>query len=205
MSTYEIKRVQNGEAVHWDDIPAADIAHYMPNENGYYPRAYAKVCHTGTAFFVKFHVQESGIVADLVNYNDPVSQNSCVEFFVNAYPHVREDYLNFETSVLGTLLLGFGYIRPGRGRLWHIPPETFDIKSTVEDPALYNGSFWELTYTIPFDMINETYGAKGLGSGSRMRGNFYTVCAQGELRHAGTWNSTPAFHDRFGFGDLILE
>ena len=205
MNTYLVKRVEEGQDIQWDDIPPADIVNYTPNDNAYYPKAYAKVCHTGEAFHVKFHVEEPGIVADLVNYNDPVSQNSCVEFFLNPYPQLREDYMNFEISVLGTLLLGFGYIRPGRGRLWHIPPETFQIQSTVGDPAQYNGKFWELNYAIPFDMINQTYGAQGLGSGSKIRGNFFTVCSQGELRHAGTWNPTSAFHDRFGFGELILE
>jgi hypothetical protein len=128
-----------------------------------------------------------------------------VEFFFNPYPHVREDYMNFETNVLGALLLGFGYIRP-RGRLWHILPERFGIVSTVTDPAKYDGKFWEISYFIPFAILNEVYGAQGLGSGSKMRGNFYTICGvPGELFHAGTWNPTPEFHDRFGFGELILE
>ena len=205
MNTYTVKKVPEGQPIAWDDVPQADITNYKTSESGYYPKAYAKVCHDGHALHVMFHVEEKGVVANLYNYNDPVSQNSCVEFFFNAYPELREDYMNFETSVIGTLLLGFGYIRPGRGRLWDIPPETFKIETTVKDPAEYNGKFWEIRYSVPFDMINGTYGATGLGSGKTIRGNFYTICSGGELGHAGTWNPTPEFHDRFNFGYLVLE
>ncbi len=205
MNTYVVQKIEDGNNIAWDGIAQADITHYVPEENGYYPKAYAKVCHDGDAFYVRFHAQEPVILANLYNYNDPVSENSCVEFFFNAYPELREDYMNFETNALGTLLLGFGYIRPGRGRLWDIPPETFQIETTVKDPAQYDGKFWEIGYTIPFEMINRTYGATGLGSGSKIRGNFYTICSKGDYKHAGTWNPTPEFHDRFHFGELILE
>ena len=204
MNTYVIKKIPAGANVPWEDIPQADITNYSPNEKEYYPKAYAKVCHDGERFYVKFHAEEPAILGTLRNYNDPVSENSCVEFFLNPYPDVREDYMNFETNVLGALLLGFGYIKP-RGRLWHILPEEFHIQSTVADPADYNGEYWELTYEIPFAILNQVYGCTGLGSGSRIKGNFFTVCAQGDLRHAGTWNPTPGFHERSGFGDLIFE
>jgi hypothetical protein len=205
LNTYKIKKVAEGKEIDWEGIPQADIANYSPQPNGYYPKAYAKLCHDGKAVHVLFHVEEPSILATFRNYNDPVSENSCCEFFLSAYPDLREDYMNFEVSALGTLLLGFGYVRPGRGRLWQFPPETFSIQSTVKDPAAYNGKFWEVRYTIPFAVINEAYGAAGLGSFSRIRGNFYTICSKGELQHSGTWNPTPAFHDRTNFGYLILE
>jgi len=204
MNTYIIKKIADGANIDWDSIAPAEITNYSENDIGYYPKAWAKVCHDGEKFYVKFRAEEDKILGTLRNYNDPVSENSCVEFFVNPYPHVREDYMNFETNCLGALLLGFGYIKP-RGRLWHILPEEFGIVTTVKDPADYNGEYWEINGSIPFSIINSVYGAEGLGSGSKMRGNFFTVCAHPDYKHAGTWNPTPGFHDRFGFGELIVE
>ncbi|MDL2225310.1 carbohydrate-binding family 9-like protein [Eubacteriales bacterium OttesenSCG-928-M02] len=203
MKSYTIKRVADGSAIDWQGVEKAEITLYADTME-YRPTAWFRLCHDGENLYVYFHAEEPKIVAQYKNYNDPVSMDSCAEFFLNPFPDVREDYMNFETSVLGTLLLGFGYIRP-RGRLWHILPADLQIEATVKDPESYNGEYWELKYTVPFAMLQEVYGATGLGSGHKMRGNFYKICSSDEMRHAGTWNETPGFHDRSGFGELVLE
>ena len=95
MNTYVIKKIPAGANVPWEDIPQADITNYSPIREECSPKAYAKVCHDGERFYVKFHAEEPAILGTLRNYNDPVSENSCVEFFLNPYPDVREGLHEF--------------------------------------------------------------------------------------------------------------
>ena len=115
--------------------------------------------------------------------------------------------MNFETNVLGALLLGFGYVKPPGAFVAYPARRSSISKARWRILRITNGEYWEgLTYEIPFAILNQVYGCTGLGSGSRIKGNFFTVCAPGDLRHAGTWNPTPRLPRAFGlWGFRSLE
>ena len=62
--------------------------------------------------------------------NDPVCEDSCVEFFVR--PSCDKRYINFEVSAIGTMLIGLG---EGREERLALIPDTaiFKMETTVKD------------------------------------------------------------------------
>jgi hypothetical protein len=184
-------------------VPRAEIIHYAIRGD-YTPKAWAQLIHDGAVLYVHMYAEEAHLLTQYTQYNDPVHLDSTMEVFLNPFPELRDDYLNFEINARGTLHLGFGCVRP-RGKLWHWPPDAFDIRVVV-DNALPNGRVgWNLDFQIPFTLFKELYGTVP-ARGQKMRGNFYKICGtQTPLRHAGSWNLTDDFHNKDCFGELILE
>lgn len=204
--------IQKGvEEQDWDAIPAAGIDNYPWSENGYTPKAEAKVYYTHSHLYVKLKAFETKVKAEFHNYNDMVCLDSCLEFFLNANPDQDGRFLNFEINPLGTLLL---YI--GGGRHERVAAATqedlvsFQFKTTLTKETLQNfaGPFWEVEFQIPFSFLERHYGKMEFVSGKRMKGNFYKCGDESEFPHYGCWNlvttKEPDFHRPECFGDLIF-
>ena len=58
--------------------------------------------------------ERSGSGCATPKFQDPVYKDSCVEFFVDAFPDPGRGYVNFETNAAGTLLAAFGPDRSHR-------------------------------------------------------------------------------------------
>jgi hypothetical protein len=99
--------------------------------------------------FLKYNVQESFIMANNSNYNSPVYQDSCVEFFVSFN---KKEYYNFECNCIGTLLAQYG---EGRENRLFLSPDVLSrvevVSSLGTDPfEMKTGEFrWNLTVVIP--------------------------------------------------------
>lgn len=136
----------------------------------------------------------------------PVSQDSCVEFFVSPDP---DDvlYWNFEFNCIGAINASFRRERKAPTRLSDEQlARVRRYASCGERPFReMEGMFaWNLLIAIPLDMIGVEY----KGSPVKMRGNFYKCASATAAPHYLSWNPVggdkPDFHRQQDFGTIVL-
>src|SRR5512137_175917 len=121
--SYTIRRVDTDfrpgdPAAPWPALAPLAVGHYLWQANGYRPAVEARLCWTRRFLYVRFRVEESRVRVRYTKFQDPVYKDSCVEFFVDAFPETERGYVNFETNAAGTLLAAFGPDRNHRTPLW---------------------------------------------------------------------------------------
>ena len=121
---------------------------------------------------------------------DPVWQDSCVEFFVKQ----GDIYRNFEFNSLGMCLSAYGPDRHSRKSLDNESMAQILRFPSLNIEALPTESFptnWSLTVAIPLELI-------GVNSGSQFLANFYKCGDETNVPHFISWAKidtlTPNFH-----------
>ncbi|MDX2432061.1 MAG: carbohydrate-binding family 9-like protein, partial [Bacteroides sp.] len=71
--------------------------------------------HRGTSILLKYLVEEPQVRAVNTNFNTPVWEDSCVEFFLSL--ERDNNYYNFEFNAIGTVLGAYGPDRHQRESL----------------------------------------------------------------------------------------
>jgi Carbohydrate-binding family 9 len=152
------------------------------------------------SFNIKFHVSENIILAEKLFPNDPVYEDSCVEWFCS---FGSETYYNFEFNLIGTILAQKGKNREERNFL--DPKLIAKIKvipSMGFAPILLShGDFrWNLTITIPFEIFGDDFDL------SKLKGNFYkcgdNISPKHYLSAFPVDTATPDFHTPEFFEEL---
>jgi hypothetical protein len=211
---YEIVRVRKDIDVGappaaWRGIPSLAVGYYKWMANGYEPGVEARLCYSARFLYVRFEVEEKRVRARFTRFQDPVYKDSCVEFFVNAFPDVGRDYLNFEANALGTFLAAFGPDRDHRRPLAKADLRGFRAKASLAAPVdgeIAEGP-WALAYRIPIALFRTVYGRE-VEPGQRAAGNFYKCGDETEFPHYGAWSPVgtprPDFHRPEFFGSLVF-
>jgi len=153
--------------------------------------------------FLWLHYQIGGelIRAVCLADQEPVWQDSCVEFFIQQ----GDFYRNFEFNTLGVCLSACGADRHSResldkdslAQILRFPSFTPETLHEAETPQE-----WSLTVAIPLNLI-------GLKAGSDFRANFYKCGDESSVPHYISWfpigTINPDFHQPAYFGLLKLE
>ncbi|HEY5591765.1 MAG TPA: carbohydrate-binding family 9-like protein, partial [Paludibacter sp.] len=127
-----------------------------PTQFPYKPSCQFKIARSTNSIFIHFKVIESNIRALYTNDQDPVWEDSCVEFFCKL-PE-QNTYFNFEFNCIGTCL---ATVREGRD-LNVNPLSKKKMNSIKRVASLGNCTFnekkgnfeWKLTVEIPFELID---------------------------------------------------
>ncbi len=212
--SYTIRRVDDdfrpgGPAGLWADLPALAVDKYLWLDNGYRPSVEAKLCYTRLYLYVRFRAGEKRVRVRYTEFQDPVYKDSCVEFFVDAFPETRLGYVNFETNAAGTLLAAFGPDRSHRKPLWPEDLAGFEVSASVEGPVdgEHGREEWTLEYRVPLALFRKLYGHE-IRPGLRAAANFYKCGDETEVPHYGAWSrvETPApdFHRPEFFGEVVF-
>lgn len=176
------------------------------HEFPYAPLASFTAAHSGTALYIDFFTRCNYLRAENYQNQSPVSQDSCVEFFVS--PTCDNHYWNFEFNCIGTINASKRSERHNPTRL--TDAELARIKRVPSCGTRpfreMEGMFaWNLLTIIPLDMI----GVKYQGAPTMMNANFYKVASATGAPHYLTWNpvtsSKPDFHRPQDFGRIILD
>ena len=169
-----------------------------------FPHLVDVVAYLGyTKQYLWLHFQVSNDIFKAVyrEDQDPVWQDSCVEFFVKQ----GEIYRNFEFNSLGICLSAYGVDRHGRQSLdkesmtqiLRYPSLTLETL-----PAEGLAANWSLTVAIPLELI-------GLKPGSEFLANFYKCGDETAVPHYISWSPigtpTPDFHQPAYFARVELE
>jgi len=178
-----------------------------PNEYSYKPITYFNIGRSNDSIFIKYSVHGSMLRAIYSNDQDPVYEDSCVEFF--CMPIGAEKYTNFEFNCIGTCSAS-----SRKGRNENIVPFSPEEMLTIKRfPSIGRRAFnemegmfeWELTVKIPFKLM----GIDPKHLPEKIVGNFYK-CADGtDSMHFVSWSPIPTakpdFHRPEFFGILIFE
>ena len=177
-----------------------------PGEFPYRPLTVITAAHSGKFIYLDFLVRCNYLRA--VNYADqsPVSEDSCVEVFLQC--NEGGDYWNFEFNCIGAVNASHRIHRPEPTRLTseelasirRFP--TCGTKPFCEVEGLFT---WNLLVVIPLKLL----GIDTVEPGTILRGNFYKCASAASQPHFLSWNpiDTPApdFHRPEFFGNLILQ
>ena len=181
----------------WDLANVASVDKINWPRFDWAPKTTAKLLYNDYGIYVQLETDEKPLLARYCNQNDPVSRDSCMEFFFR--PNENDPrYFNFEFNPFGTMFLG---LRTSREDSVHPDKnkEYFNVKSYVDDKK------WVLQFTIPFKYIDEVFGSHT----KTIYGNLYKCGGETERRHYATYYpitaEKPDFHRPEFFGEFILE
>jgi hypothetical protein len=193
----------------WPSVPPLAIDHFLWLDNGYHPPVEARLCWSGRFLHVRFRVEEPRVRVRYMKFQDPVYKDSCVEFFIDAFPGLERGYVNFETNAAGTLLAAFGPDRSARTPLWPEDLAEFEIAASIRGPidGTYGAEAWTVEYRVPLGLFEKLYG-RGIAPGHRAAANFYKCGDETEVPHYGAWCPVaapkPDFHRPADFGELVF-
>lgn len=176
-------------------------------EYSYKPICYFNIGRSDKSIFIKYSVHGSMLRAIYSKDQEPVHEDSCVEFFCK--PTNVEKYTNFEFNCIGTCSASSRKSRNDDVVLFSAD----EMQTIKRFPSMGRRAFnemegmfeWELTVEIPFKLI----GIDPNNLPDKILGNFYK-CADGtDSMHFVTWSpvktETPDFHRPEFFGELIFE
>lgn len=175
------------------------------NEYPYRPLTAVTVAHSDKYLYLDFFVRCNYMRAVNTEDQSPVSEDSCVEFFVQ--PSGDGHYWNFEFNCIGTINASR---RTGR----HDPERLTSDKlaRVLRYASCGNRPFceleglftWNLLVAIPLDLIGVEFNGEDL----MLKGNFYKCASETSAPHYLSWNPIvsehPDFHRPEYFGDIIL-
>ena len=185
-----------------------DISHVdWPQVSAYRPMASFSTAYSAKYLYIDFLVRCNYLRAENSANQSPVSEDSCVEFFVSPGSST-EAYWAFELNCIGTINAAFctrsnecaqlpGELLQKIGRYASVGNRPFQ---EVE------GSFiWSVVMAIPLEILGIEYNGKPVS----MRGNFNKCAEATSQPHYLSWapikTPAPDFHRPEFFGDIILD
>lgn len=164
------------------------------------PRAAFVMAYGKDAIHLKYYIQEPVIKAEYLNFNDPVFEDSCVEFFI-AFDGDGQ-YYNLEFNCVGTCRGQYGVSKNKReflpARLLKTIAHQTRLKGRINEPIE-----WELTLSIPVSVFLH-HPRLSLES-CRAKGNFYK-CGDGLPEpHYLCWSNISAAYPEFHLKDFFKE
>lgn len=172
----------------------------------YRPLSSFTIAHDGRYIYIDFFVRCNYLKAENYKNNSPVSQDSCVEFFVA--PKCDNHYWNFEFNCIGAINASHRTERKNPNRLNDqelsqvLRYASCGTKPFHELEGIFS---WNLLVAIPLSLIGVEYS----GSPIKMKGNFYKCASGCSQPHYMSWNpintENPDFHRQEFFGNIILD
>jgi len=163
--------------------------------------------HDGTSIYLYYQVEEPEIRAVNTEFNSPVWEDSCVEFFLAFGGEVG--YYNFEINAIGTVLGAFGIDRNKRFHLADSLLMSIETSPSLKRKPIENKegrTFWSMRLIIPVRVFHFSK-IKNL-SGMDAHANFYKCGDKLKHPHYLSWKpvltSTPDFHLPRYFGQLYF-
>lgn len=184
-----------------------DISHVnWPEVSSYRPMATFATAYSSKYLYIDFLTRCNYLRA--VNFEDqsPVSQDSCVEFFID--PACDGHYWNFEFNCIGAVNASHRRERPNPTRL-----TSQEIATIRRYPSCGTRPFceieglftWNLLVAIPLELM-------GLDAGNmpeKAKANFYKCASATNEPHYLSWNpidiERPDFHRPDFFGTIYFD
>ena len=171
---------------------------------GYKPETKFKIARSEDSLFIYFNVVENNVKAMYTADQDPVWQDSCVEFFCTLPG--QNFYYNFEFNCIGTCL-----VTAREGRDENVRPFADDQLKQIERYASLGKkpfdeknerTAWELCVKIPFTLI----GINEKKLPEKLCANFYKCGDETTVPHYVSWSpiktENPDFHRPEFFGEV---
>ncbi len=218
--SYKVKRLEKAvkidavwEKAVWTGVQPLSVGKYMGEKPDHFPRAQAKLAYDDAAIYVIWRVEDRYVRAVAKKYQDPVYEDSCVEFFLTPGSDISRGYFNLEMNCGGTAL--FHFQQQPKTDVIPIPEHEFDqiqiahSLPKVIDPEIKTPTAWTVEYRIPFSVLEKYSDFSRPESGTLWRANFYKCADKTSHPHWLTWAKIdypkPNFHLPAFFGELYFE
>jgi len=193
----------------WNAADHLEIASFHPRTGSHRPKTTVRLLYNTAGIFLRFDVRDRYVRSVHTRYQDPVSQDSCVEWFVE--PEPDGGYYNFEINCGGTLLLG--YHPPGLPAVSLSEEESRKIRLHASLPPVTNPEIatpvdWTVAFFVPFTFFDNNPRQGNGPQGQTWRANFYKCGSATSHPHWASWSPIGeklSFHQPESFGDLIFS
>ncbi|RFZ95440.1 hypothetical protein D0C36_07935 [Mucilaginibacter conchicola] len=192
-TTEDISRVLDG-------YQRRELAFAPWHNGGNRPVAAFSIAYGNNDIYLKYYVTEDAIKAEYSKFNDPVFEDSCVEFFI-AFDGDPQ-YYNLEFNCMGTSRVQYG---GGKHNRIFVPASLLKtIKHQTTLKSTDSGNIqWELTLSIPKKIF--TFHPQLSFEKSRAKVNFYK-CGDGLPQpHFLCWNNIINGEPEFHLTDFFKE
>lgn len=184
--------------------PAGTMSHYLWLNNGYTPAACFYWVYNQQALRLRLTAEVGAPTVYTLCDDGAVWEDHCMEFFFKPFDQDNA-YLNLECNALGCMVIEKGAGREGRTRLTATVKPQLDVTTVVRP-----GKGWEITYTIPFKLLEELYGRPMIPQkGTAFNFNMYICGEKTPKMHFGTCfpinTPAPDFHRPEFFGKGVLD
>jgi len=203
------------DSIVWQQAPALPIAAFRPESTGHRPQTEAKLLYSPAALHGFFRVRDRYVRCVHTQFQQPVYQDSCVEFFVQPKPD--GGYFNFEFNCGGTMLASY-IVDPTRVEhgfknftrmtgeqgsrvgIYHSLPEP------VVEPEITADITWFIEFSLPFTLLEQYAGPLGEIQGQVWRANFYKCGDATSHPHWAAWSPVDElnFHLPRCFGKILF-
>jgi hypothetical protein len=197
----------------WKDMKPIEIKNQMGAPPKFIPTVQAKMMYDKANLYVIFKVRDCFVRCITKDYNGPVWEDSCVEFFFSPDTSFPERYFNLEINCGGTPLMRYNIFT----RKEFILLDIDDIKEIeiahsmpqIVDPEITEIITWTVECKIPIKMLNKYTSITQPRNGIIWRANFYKIAENSSNPHYLTWsvveNHEPNFHLPQFFGMLQFQ
>jgi hypothetical protein len=176
----------------------------------HFPKTRFKIMYGPDCMDILFHVEDRYVKAVSSQYQGPVYQDSCVEFFFSPNERVDSGYFNLEINCCGTAL--FEFHPAGTSDVIKITKSEFEKISVVssEKTLIHNETAeplsWIVAFRIPWRILETYTDVTVPAPGISWRGNFHKCADMTSHPHWLTWAPidfpSPRFHLPQFFGVL---
>ncbi len=178
------------------------------NSFPYLPSVQLRTTYADDKLLLNFKVTEKHILAKHELINQPVSRDSCVEFFVSV--DNKKTYYNFEFNCIGTCLAGFGSSQKDLKLIDTKIIESIKTFSTLGNKPFSEktGTFtWSIVIVIPASVFF-MHNIKSFED-KIFHANFYKCGDRLSTPHYVCWNTietpNPSFHQPEYFGKITFN
>lgn len=213
---YEVVRLEstleidgNWNKQEWQAVVPLSINNFKGDIPGFLPKAQAKMMYDDTYIYVIFRVEDRFVRCLTTEYNGPVWEDACVEFFFSP-TKTANDYFNLEINSGGTPLMHYNDSNKKSFPLSSEILKSIEIAHSlpeVIDPEIEEHITWTLEYKLPLEILKKYSGVDHPKKGTVWQGNFYKIAENNSNPHYITWapigGKVPNFHQPEFFG--ILE
>lgn len=197
----------------WQKIKAIDINNFMGEIPAFRPSAQAKMLYDNDNIYVIFEVKDRYVRSLTQDYNGPVWNDSCVEFFFSPDSELPLKYFNLEITCGGIPLMRYNTIPRKEFRKLEIEEiKQIEIAHSLPqkvDPEIAEPVTWTLEYRIPLAILEKYSKVTHPKKGIVWKANFYKTADKTSNPHYITWSvieiSKPDFHLPQFFGKLIFN
>lgn len=216
---YEVVRLENSFEIdgnwnkpEWQEVKPLIINNFKGDTPKFKPRTQMKMVYDATNLYVIFRVEDRYVRCTTTEYNGPVWEDACVEFFFSPTIASPMDYFNLEINCGGTPLMR--YNASGQ-KSKSLPPEVLkriEIAHSLPefiDPEIEEPTTWTLEYKLPLEVLSQYSAFDVPKTGTVWYANFYKIAENNSNPHYITWSPIggviPDFHQPEFFGKLEFK
>ncbi len=216
-ATYHVKRLYqtipidgNWDKTPWKKTEALNIDQFGWVEPVFRPVTQAKMLYDNTHLYVIFHVQDRFVRCQVRDYNGPVYDDSCIEFFFSPNANVPDKYFNLEINCIGTPLMRYNRVpRQDTTEIDVNDIKQIEIASSLPKKIIFQETdkpvTWTIEYKLPLSTLQKYVHIIQPEKDVVWKANFFKITS-GTNTHYATWssiqNDKPDFHLPQFFGIL---